>query len=163
MTTRFFATLMVIAGPLAASAQPPNINDLSLQDIQQAAIGLVNIVTTPELESALFRVDSAHRETDLTRSTVGFSGEYLIRNRVFNGYWGAALSTGSQDQTVTLQGDQFARLQARIKRKVDSIQGSAGLVLPITEYFKLRPYLTGSYARLDSDSDILQFTCPWRM
>jgi hypothetical protein len=147
--------LTLLARPSAAADGPRSLAQVSLQDIQQAAVALVHVVTTPEVESAIFRVDRKYREADLSRSTAGFGTDFLIYNQVFDGYWGAALSTGTLDETFELTGSDGEPVLLDIERDVESAQLSAGLALPFTGHFKLRPYISGSYIRLDSDTDIL--------
>jgi len=152
--TRLMGACLVAAVlPLQADELPPNLSDLTPSDIRQAAIALVNIAITPGVDGAQYNVGGPRRDADLSRSSLGFGAEFTLRDRLLDGYWGAEISAGDLDETLSFQGTDRP-LELGLNRRIESLQGSAGLVFPIDRHFRLRPFFTGSFAKVEADTRI---------
>jgi hypothetical protein len=130
----------------------PGLGELSETIVRESAIAFVNTTTSPGLEGATLTVDDGSRQSDQWRSSLGFSAEFTLKKPVYNGYWGLALIGGSLNDKDELVADNGQPVQLDLTRDVVALRGSLGLSFPMTEYFKLRPYLSLSVSDLQSTS-----------
>ncbi len=124
--------------------------ELSPEDAGTAIIAFVNLTTAPGVDSASFRVDTDDRDSDLVRSSLGFGAEFTFYNRIYDGYWGAAIGTGTLDDRVFATNSNGEPVEILIERSLLSARGTFGLSFPITQRFKLRPYGSLIVADLDT-------------
>lgn len=128
-------------------------NELSAEDISQAAIAFVNFSSVPGINGANFRIrESGRRDSDLIRSNLGFSAEFTLRGKIVNGFWGASLGAGDLDDTLFLKNDLDEPVRLAVDRQLLSLRGSGGLSFPITQHFTLRPYLSLVGARMETEA-----------
>jgi hypothetical protein len=156
------ALALTLSGKIAAQdfELPPDLADLSLEDVSKSLIAFVNFAATPGIEGATFRIDEPTRDSYLRRSSLGFATDIAVRDHVFDGYWGAALSYAHQDDDILVLDSNAAPRQVDVDRKILSLSGSVGLSLPLDQYFRLRPYLTVAVSRLETDSAMDEFSEP---
>jgi hypothetical protein len=128
------------------------LSTLSDTDIRNSAIAFVNTSTSPGLEGAILKVDTDTRYSEQSRSSLGFSGEFTIKDHIFNGYWGFAIVGGSLSDKLDLVTDDGEPVMLDVKRDVLGLRGSIGMILPINQHFKLRPYLSLSISDLQTNS-----------
>ncbi|MEH6550339.1 MAG: hypothetical protein V7711_03070 [Pseudomonadales bacterium] len=136
--------------------RPPALEDLTIAGLRQAMVAFVSLSTTPGIESATFDVDSPFRQSELSRSSLGFGAEITLNNYGFNGFWGAAISTGNLDDDIDFIDRDDNIIQLQLNRDILSLRGSAGLSFPITQRLKIRPYISFVGARLDSESFLVE-------
>jgi len=129
----------------------PGLSQLSDSIVRESVIAFVNTTVSPGLEGATLTVDDGSRLSDQWRSSLGFAAEYTINKHVFNGYWGLALVGGSLNDKVELVSDDGVPVQLDLTRDVVALRGSYGLSFPITEHFRLRPYLSLSVSDLRNE------------
>lgn len=118
------------------------LSDISETDIRNSAIAFVNTTSSPGLEGATLNVDTADRDSEQWRSSLGFNAEVTLINHVFNAFWGLGLVAGSLDDNLQLIADNGQPVSLNLTRDIVSLRGSFGLVFPVNEHFKLRPVLT---------------------
>jgi len=128
--------------PAQAASTVPNLSAISDSDIRNSAIAFVNTSTSPGLEGATIEVDTDERDSKQWRSSLGFSAEFTIKKHIFNGYWGFAIVGGSLEDMIDVISDLGEEVVLDVKRDVIGLRGSVGLSFPITQYFKLRPFLS---------------------
>ena len=108
--------------PAVATAQAggifPGLSVLSEADVRQAAIAFVNMTTAPGLEGLTLRVERSGRQSEQWRSSLGFGAEFTLKEPVFNGYWGLALTGGALDDTIDLVADNGRPVQLTLRRDV---------------------------------------------
>jgi hypothetical protein len=138
----------------------PGLSDLSETIVRESAIAFVNTTTSPGLEGATLIVDDGSRQSDQWRSSLGFSAEFTLKTPIYNGYWGLALIGGSLNDKDELIADNGQSVQLDLTRDVVALRGSFGLSFPMTEHFKLRPYLSLSVSDLQSESIVEGVTIP---
>jgi hypothetical protein len=138
----------------------PGLSDLSETIVRESAIAFVNTTTSPGLEGATLIVDDGSRQSDQWRSSLGFSAEFTLKTPIYNGYWGLALIGGSLNDKDELIADNGQSVQLDLTRDVVALRGSFGLSFPMTEHFKLRPYLSLSISDLQSESTVEGVTIP---
>jgi hypothetical protein len=140
----------------------PGLSELSDSLVRESAIAFVNTTTSPGLEGATLTVDDGDRQSDQWRSSLGFSAECTLKKHIFNGYWGLAIVGGSLNDKLELTGDSGQPVQIDLTRDVVALRGSFGLSYPMTQHFKLRPYLSLSVSDLQTESivDGLVTTAP---
>ena len=129
----------------------PGLSQLSDSVVRESVIAFVNTTVSPGLEGATLTVDDGSRQSDQWRSSLGFAAEYTINKHVFNGYWGLALVGGSLNDKVELVSDDGLPVQLDLTRDIVALRGSYGLSFPITEHFRLRPYLSLSVSDLQNE------------
>jgi hypothetical protein len=154
------ANAVVAAG---LNADPlPGLNALSDSIVRESAIAFVNTTTSPGLEGAKLTVDDGSRQSDQWRSSLGFSAEFTLNKHIYNGYWGLAIVGGSLNNKAELTGDSGQPVQIDLMRDVVALRGSFGLSYPVTQYFKLRPYLSLSVSDLQTQGKVdgLLITAP---
>lgn len=134
------AALGFVISPAVCADVTERISSVSTQDIRQSIISFVNLTTMPGLEGTLLNISQPERTGELWRSSLGFQAEFTLRDTVANGYWGAALVAGSQDDRFTVPDDAGDPVAVVLRRDVQAVRGSLGLSLPITNEFKVRPY-----------------------
>ena len=117
-------------------------SDLSESDVRNSIIAFVNTTSSPGLEGATLSVNSEERNSDQFRSSLGFNAEVVLKNHLFDAYWGFGIVGGSLDDRIRLAANSGEPVLVALKRKINSVRGSLGLVLPVNEHFKLRPVLT---------------------
>jgi hypothetical protein len=151
----------VVAVALNADSLP-GLSALSDSLVRESAIDFVNTTTSPGLEGATLTVDDGNRQSEQWRSSLGFAAEFTIKNHIYNGYWGLAVVGGSLNDKLELTGESGQPLKLDITRDVMSLRGSFGLSYPMTQHFKLRPYLSLSVSDLQTESlvDGLLTTAP---
>jgi hypothetical protein len=151
-----FLQVAVYAGAVSAQSPSlfPGISLLSESDIRNAAIAFVNSSTSPGLSGATITVDSDQRHSEQLRSSLGFSAEFTITNHIFNGYWGLAIVGGTLDDQINTIAGSGQPVKLDMKRKVLGLRGSIGLSFPMTQNFKLRPYLSFTASELETDTVI---------
>lgn len=118
------------------------LSDISESDIRNSAIAFVNTTSSPGLEGATLNVDTADRDSEQWRSSLGFNAEVTLKNHIFNAFWGLGLVGGSLDDNIQLIADNGQPVSLNLTRDIVSLRGSFGLVFPVNEHFKLRPVLT---------------------
>ena len=118
------------------------ISDISESDIRNSAIAFVNTTSSPGLEGATLSVDTAERDSEQWRSSLGFNAEVTLKNHIFNAFWGLGLVGGSLNDKIQLTTDNGQPVSLDLTRDIVSLRGSFGLVFPVNEHFKLRPVLT---------------------
>ena len=129
----------------------PGLSALSDSLVRESAIAFVNTTTSPGLEGATLTVDDGNRQSEQWRSSLGFAAEFTIKNHIYNGYWGLALVGGSLNDKFGLTSDAGQPVQFDVTRDVVALRGSFGLSYPITQHFKLRPYLSLSVSDLQTE------------
>lgn len=150
---RYALVLAVNVAAAASNAAPlPGLTALSDTLVRESAIAFVNTTTSPGLEGATLTVDDGSRQSEQWRSSLGFSVEFTIKSHIYNGYWGLALVGGSLEDEVELTGDDGQPVKVDLTRDVVALRGSLGLSYPISEHFKLRPYLSFSVSDLQTES-----------
>lgn len=141
----FFLLLLAAIGNLTsvqAASAVPDLSAISDAAIRSSAIAFVNTSTSPGLEGATIEVDADDRKSKQWRSSLGFSAEFTIKKHIFNGFWGLAIVGGSLEDELDVIADSGAPVKLNVDRDVLGLRGSAGLSFPITQHFKLRPYLS---------------------
>lgn len=128
----------------------PGISVPSESDIREAAVAFVNTTISPGLSGAILTVDSADRQSEQWRSSLGFSAEFTINNHIFNGYWGLALVSGQLDDKLDIIADDGTPVDLDLTRDVLGVRGSFGLSFPVSKYFKLRPFLSHGVSDLQN-------------
>ena len=131
---------------------PEDFIHLDADDVGGSAIAFVNINSAPGIASASLDVDGPNRDSSLTRNNLGFGAEFTLRDRIIDGYWGAALIHGDLDDTLTFINSTDDVLQFQVEREILTLQGSIGAAVPITRRFKLRPYFTLSLSEFDTQT-----------
>jgi hypothetical protein len=129
----------------------PGLSQLSDSIVRESVIAFVNTTVSPGLEGATLTVDDGSRQSDQWRSSLGFAAEYTIKKHIFNGYWGIALVGGSLSDKAELASDDGLPVQLDLTRDVVALRGSYGLSFPVTEHFRLRPYLSLSVSDLQNE------------
>ena len=132
----------------------PGLSQLSDSVVRESVVAFVNTTVSPGLEGATLTVDNGSRQSDQWRSSLGFAAEYTIKNHIFNGYWGLALVGGSLDDQVELVSDAGAPVKLDLTRDVVALRGSYGLSYPVTQHFRLRPYLSLSVSDLSNTIEV---------
>jgi hypothetical protein len=133
-------------------APPSDLIELTPEDLRESMIAFVNLSTAPGLAGATFSVDEPGRESELIRGSLGYAADLTLKDYVLDAYWGAALAYGGlEDQLDVLDADGRPT-QLNVDRNILSLRGSAGLSLPITQHFTLRPYLSLAASRLETNS-----------
>ncbi len=125
-----------------AASAVPNLSAISDSDIRSSAVAFVNTSTSPGLEGATIEVDTDNRDSKQWRSSLGFSAEFTIKKHIFNGFWGLAIVSGSLEDQLFILSDTGEEVELDVKRDVLGLRGSVGLSFPISQYFKLRPFLS---------------------
>ena len=128
------------------------ISAISESDIRNSAIAFVNTTTSPGLEGATLSVDTAERDSEQWRSSLGFNAEVTLKNHIFNAFWGLGLVGGSLNDKIQLTADNGQPVSLNLTRDIVSLRGSFGLVFPVNEHFKLRPVLTIAVSDLRNTS-----------
>jgi len=136
--------------PVADAEPVPGLSALSDTVVRESAIAFVNTTTSPGLEGATLTVDDGNRQSEQLRSSLGFSAEFTLKKPIFNGYWGMALIGGSLRDKVDVTGDAGQPVHLDFTRDVLALRGSFGLSFPMTQHFKLRPYLSLSISDLQT-------------
>ena len=141
---------------MAQSSVPQEDFDrFTVDEASQATIAFVNIASVPGVGGASFRIrESGRRSSDLIRSSLGFGAEFTLKKPIFNGFWGADLGLGDLEDTLFVASSAGQPFRLDLDRDLLSLRGSGGLAFPISEHFKLRPYLSLIGARLDTDARI---------
>ncbi len=132
----------------------PGLSQLSDSVVRESVVAFINTTVSPGLEGATLTVDDGSRQSDQWRSSLGFAAEYTIKNHIFNGYWGLALVGGSLDDQVELVSDAGAPVKLDLTRDVVALRGSYGLSYPVTQHFRLRPYLSLSVSDLSNTIEV---------
>lgn len=133
---------------------PPDLIELTPEDIRESLIAFVNLSTTPGLDGATFSVDEPGRDSDLVRGSLGYASDLTLKDYVLDAYWGMALAYGSLEDQVDVLDPEGRPVRLDVNRDILSLRGSAGLSLPITRHFKLRPYLSLAASQLETSSQI---------
>ncbi|MGD2054880.1 MAG: hypothetical protein PVG45_12300 [Gammaproteobacteria bacterium] len=129
-------------------------------DIRAGVIAFVNMATSPGLEGAVVNVDDENRQSEQIRSSLGFSAEFTLRDHIFNGYWGVALVGGTLDDDSVFIADDNTPVSIDLKRKLVGLRGSFGLSFPITQHFRIRPFVSLSASDMQSEiriDDLITF------
>ena len=135
----------------ATDAEPiAGLSALSDTVVRESAIAFVNTTISPGLEGATLTVDDGSRQSEQWRSSLGFSAEFTLKKPIYNGYWGMALIGGSLSDKVDVLGDAGQPVHLDFTRDVLALRGSLGLSFPMTQHFKLRPYLSLSVSDLQT-------------
>jgi len=154
LSVNFLLALIINIG--AASAETPStfpgISVLSESDMRNAAIAFVNTSTAPGLSGAMITVETDQRHSEQLRSSLGFSAEFTIKKHIFNGYWGLAIVGGSLEDELDIIADTGQPVSLDLTREVIGLRGSFGLSFPMTQHFKLRPYLSLGVSQLKTES-----------
>jgi hypothetical protein len=132
----------------------PGVSYLSENVVRESAIAFVNTTTSPGIEGATLTVDDGNRQSEQWRSSLGFAAEFTLKNPIYNGYWGLALIGGSLQDEVSVTGDTGQPIKLDFTRDVIALRGSFGLSYPMTQYFKLRPYLSLVVSDLQTEGTI---------
>ncbi len=153
------ALLAWVAAPAAAQAPefPDAVIDLTPETIQESMIAFVNLSTAPGVDGATFEVDEAARDADLLRSSLGYAANFTLKERVIDGYWGLALAYGELEDRVNVRLPAGQTLRLEAERDILSLRASLGLVLPLTQHLKLRPYMSVAASRLGTESVLKRF------
>ena len=135
--------LSLVAGPTLADASDvkqalDQISAISESDIREAAIAFFNTSTTPGLEGATLKIDTADRDSTQWRSSLGFEAEFTIKKHIMNGYWGLALVGGSLQDTVYLETNAGDPVKLDMRRDLIGARATLGLSLPINQHLKIR-------------------------
>jgi len=149
--------LLLLASCLARADSPalfPGLSVISEADIRDSTIAFVNTTTAPGLSGAVINVDADDRESDQWRSSLGFSAELTLRDHVFNGYWGLAAIGGQLEDSIALLDDSGAPVELTVSRQITGLRGSLGLSFPVSQYLKIRPYMSLTLAEIQSNSRI---------
>lgn len=133
---------------------PPDLIELSPEDIRESLIAFVNLSTAPGLAGATFSVDEPGRESELIRGSLGYTADLTLKDHVLDAYWGAALAYGSLEDQVDVLDREGRPTRLDVDRDILSLRGSVGLSLPITRHFKLRPYLSLAASHLETSSQV---------
>ncbi len=131
---------------------PENISDLSTSDVRQALIAFVDISTSPGVEGSSITVDQTKRQSDMWRSSLGFSAEFSLKPNIYNGYWGVALIGGGLDDRFELLDDFGDPVEIQLKRDIVALRGLFGLSFPIDEHIKIRPFASLILSRIETES-----------
>ena len=160
--TRSVATILLLLA-VASTSQPvrsqdgillPGLSALSVSDTQDAAIAFVNMTSSPGLEGATLELEGEGRQSQQWRSSLGFTAEVTLKQPVFNAYWGLALVGASLHDEIDLIADNGQPVHLDLTRHVVGLRGSLGLVLPIDEHLKVKPFLSLVRSDLNSKSTI---------
>lgn len=133
---------------------PSDLIELTPEDIRESLIAFVNLSTAPGLDGATFSVDEPGRDSDLVRGSLGYASDLTLKDYVLDGYWGMALAYGTLEDLVDVLGPEGKPIRLDVDRDIVSLRGSGGLSLPITQHFKLRPYLSVAASHLQTSSRI---------
>lgn len=125
---------------LAEIAIPPGLSALDPSEIRQGFIAFVNMTTIPGVEGSSLQVDLPERQTDLWRSSLGFSAEFTLRNPIYNGYWGLALVGGGLDDVIEVEDDFGETVTLDVDRDIVALRGAFGLSFPVDQHLKIRPF-----------------------
>ncbi|WP_290580448.1 hypothetical protein [Ketobacter sp.] len=131
---------------------PEGISDLDVSDLRQAVIAFVNIATAPGVEGSALTVDKTNRQSDLWRSSLGFSAEFRIKPNIYNGYWGLSLIGGGLDDRFVLVDDFGDEVDVQVKRNIAALRGNFGLSFPIDQHFKVRPFASLIVSHIETES-----------
>jgi hypothetical protein len=132
----------------------PGVSEISDTMVRESAIAFVNTTTSPGIEGATLTVDDGNRTSEQWRSSLGFAAEFTLKNPIYNGYWGLALIGGSLQDNVSFTGDAGQPIELDFTRDVLALRGSFGLSYPMTQHFKLRPYLSLSVSDLQTEGTV---------
>lgn len=149
--------VLLISSALKAAPVPgalPGLSALSESDIREAAIAFVNMSTSPGLEGATLTVDNEERNSEQVRGSLGFAAEFTIKDHIFNGYWGLAIVGGELDDKIKLVADSGETVKLDLIRNVLGLRGSFGLIFPVSQHFKFRPYLSLAVSDLKTEGII---------
>lgn len=138
----------------------PGVSSITISDARQSAIAFVNANTSPGLEGATLELSEEDRQSTNWRSSLGFNAEFTLRNHIYDGYWGLAIVGGELNDDILLAGDQGETINLKVRRQVVALRGSLGLSFPISEQFKLLPYLTLAASELSTDASYQNLSDP---
>lgn len=146
------AALVIGSAAAQDDDAPARVGVFSDASIRESAIAFVNMTTSPGLEGATLEVDDADRYSEQTRSSLGFTSEFGIRNHVYNGYGGLALVGGTLRDDLDVVADDGEPVRVDLTRDVLALRGSLGLSFPIDQHLKVRTFVSLVAADLDSKS-----------
>ena len=145
---------------LAAAAQgqpaelPPDLIELTPDSIRESMIAFVNLSTAPGLDGATFQVDTSVRESDLIRGSLGYTADLTLKDYIFDGYWGLALTYGRSDDTVRVRDADGKALELDSERDILSFRSSGGFNFPFHQHFSVRSYLSMAVSQLETDTQV---------
>jgi len=132
------------------------LEDLTDLQIQEAALAFINLTTSPGIEGLNLSLAQPQRESSIARSSLGFSADFSLRDWPVDGHWGAALIQGQLDEGLMFIGRNDVPVLLAVDRDIMGIRGSFGVVIPITEHFKLRPFVSAIYTQTETFSYLIE-------
>ena len=85
MLSLYFSCISIAAQQVEI---PPDLIELTPDDIRESLIAFVNLSTTPGLDGATFSVDEPGRESELIRGSLGYASDLTLKDHVLDAYWG---------------------------------------------------------------------------
>lgn len=133
---------------------PPDLVELTPDDIRESLIAFVNLSTTPGLDGAVFSVDEQDRTSDLVRGSLGYVSDLTLKDYVLDAYWGLAIAYGELEDRVDVLSPQNRPIRLDVSRDILSLRSSFGFSLPVSGHLKIRPYLSLAASRLETSTQI---------
>ena len=124
------ASLLINVSATGESNTPlDGISAISESDIRSSVIAFVNTTSSPGLEGATLSVDTAERDSEQWRSSLGFNAEVTLKNHIFNAFWGLGLVGGSLNDKIQLTADNGKPVSLNLTHDIVSLRGSFGEAL----------------------------------
>ncbi|AFU98680.1 hypothetical protein M5M_07435 [Simiduia agarivorans SA1 = DSM 21679] len=137
--------MCVLLAPGAMADDRLKLEALDEQAIKRSFIAFIGATSTPGLESAQMSIDAPRRESEISRTGLGFNAEFILPDRIENGFWGAGFIAGTHRDRVELAGPNDETVVLNIEREMQGLRLSYGWSLPLTSSLKIRPYMTTSW------------------
>lgn len=152
-----FVVLAFVCAVHANAAPPEKISDISVADLQQSTLAFVNTTTTPGLESGVINFAQPRRESQMQRTSLGFTADITFKDRIYNGFWGGSLIAGSLDENLSFK-EAEGSIGVAVERNIKAIRGSLGFSIPWDESLKIRPYLSLVVADMNTQTAFLNMS-----
>ncbi|QFU76240.1 hypothetical protein EY643_11530 [Halioglobus maricola] len=147
-----FSWILCTSSAAQEVVTPTDFIDLAPEDIGESLIAFINLTTAPGLSGATFSAEQPGRDSEFIRGSMGYASDLTLKDQVLDAYWGVALAYGSLEDQLDVLQQQGEAIRVDADRSILSLRGSAGLSLPITQHFTLRPYLSLAASQLEARS-----------
>lgn len=125
--------LTFVCGLQAVSADERiDLEALDEQVIKRSFIAFIGATSTPGLDGAHLSVKAPARESEISRAALGFNAEFILPDRIENGYWGAGFLSGVQREKLQLTDPANEAVTLNITREMQGLRLSYGWSLPLT-------------------------------
>ena len=128
------------------------ISEIGKVDLVDALIAYVNVITAPGLEGATMHIATEDRQSDMWRTSLGFSADFTLRNSLVDGFWGAALVGGALDENLVFRAENNTLINIDAQRDIIALRASLGIKIPLHEKVKVRSYFTAVVSDVNTES-----------